>query len=140
MAGVSLFRIDKVIECVHYPEARAVVAHWESLCTPECVPAILRGSEECRRLGARTWIVDLTRNPGVPSQADLHWMATEGVALTKRNRVTAIINVHGDSAVAAMGSKRWTRGASEGGIVTYDCRSLEDALELAASVASGRAA
>ena len=140
MAGVSLFRIDKVIECVHHPESRAVVAHWESLCTPECIAAIQRGSDECRRVGAKTWIVDLTQNPGVPSQADLHWMATDGVALAKRNGVTAVINVHGDSALAAMGSKRWTRGASEGGMTTYDCKSLADALELAAQVASGRAA
>jgi hypothetical protein len=140
MAGVSLFRMDKVVECVHYPEARAVVAHWESLCTSECVAAIQRGSDECRRIGAKTWIVDLTRNPGVPSQSDLRWMETEGVALAKCNGVSAVINVHGDSALAALGSKRWTRGASEGGMVTYDCKSLADALELAAQVASGRAA
>jgi hypothetical protein len=140
MAGVSLFRIDKVIECVHYPEARAVVAHWESLSTAECVAAIQRGSEECRRVGAKTWIVDLTQNPGVPSQSDLRWMETEGVALAKRNGLTAVINVHGESAVAAMGSKRWTRGASAGGMTTYDCKSLDDALELAAQIASGRAA
>jgi len=140
MAGVSLFRIDKVVECVHYAEARAVVSHWESLCTPESVVAIKRGSDECRRLGAKTWIVDLTQNPGVPSQADLRWMETEGVELAKRNGVAAVINVHGGSALSAMGSKRWTRGASAGGLVTYDCKSLADALELAADVAAGRAA
>ena len=140
MAGVSVFRIDRVIECVHYPEARAMVAHWESLTTPECVEAIKRGSNECRRLGAKTWIVDLTRNPGVPSQEDLRWMSTEGVALAKTNGVIAVINVHGESALAAMGSKRWTKGASEGGMSAYDCKSLADALELATRVANGKAA
>lgn len=140
MAGVSLFRIDKVVECVHYPEVRAVVSHWESLCNSECVAAIKRGSDECRRVGAKTWIVDLTQNPGVPSQADLRWMESEGVELGKRNGVTAVINVHGESALAAMGSKRWTRGASRGGMVTWDCKSLADALELAGKVAAGKAA
>jgi len=140
MAGVFLFRMDKVVECVHYPEARAVVAHWESLTNAECVAAIKRGSNECRRVNAKTWIVDLTRNPGVPSQADLHWMSTEGVELAKTNGVRAVINVHGESALAAMGSKRWTKGASDGGLVTYDCKSLADALELATAVAAGRAA
>ena len=128
MAGVFLFRIDKTIEVTHHPEARAVVAHWESLCTPDCRAAIERGSEECRRLGAKSWIVDLRRNPGVPSQEDLHWMGTAGVALAKKNGLAAVINVHGESALASLGSKRWSRSASEGGLASYDCHSLEDAL------------
>ncbi|MFI5317875.1 MAG: hypothetical protein ACHQ6T_19410 [Myxococcota bacterium] len=33
-----------------------MVSHWESLCTPECCAAIERGSGECRRLGAKSWI------------------------------------------------------------------------------------
>jgi len=140
MAGVFLFRIDKVVECVHYPAARAVVSHWESLSNAECVPAIKRGSAECRRLGAKSWIVDLTKNPGVPSQADLHWMATEGVALGLSNGVIAVINIIGESALANMGSKRWSKGASAGGMASYDCKSLEDALELAIQVANGKAA
>jgi hypothetical protein len=140
MAGVFLFRIPKTLEAVHYPEAKAVVAHWESLCTPECVAGIERGSGECRRLGAKSWIVDLTQNPGVPSQADLHWMQTTGVELAKQNGLRAVINIHGTSAVASLGSKRWTKSASEGGLTTYDCHSLADALALAAEVASGRAA
>ena len=140
MAGVFLFRIPKTIECVHYPEARAVVAHWESLCTDDCIAAIERGSEECRRVGAKSWIVDLTRNPGVPTQEALQWMGTTGVALAKKNGVAAVINVHGDSALASLGSKRWTKSASEGGLVTYDTSTLADALALAADVAAGRAA
>jgi len=128
------------MEAVHYPEAKAVVSHWESLCTPDCCAAIERGSGECRRLGARSWIVDLSQGPGVPSQADLRWMETTGVTLAKQNGVIAVINVHGASAIAKLGSKRWTKGASDGGLTTYDCKSLEDALALAAEVASGRAA
>lgn len=140
MAGVSLFKVPRTMEAVHYPEAKAVVSHWESLCTPDCCAAIERGSAECRRLGAKSWIVDLTQNPGVPSQADLRWMETTGVELAKRNGVVAVINVHGDSAIAKLGAKRWTKGASDGGLTTYDCHSLADALALAAEVASGKAA
>jgi hypothetical protein len=135
MPGVFLFKIPKTIECVHYAEAKAVVAHWESLCTPQCREAIERGSEECRRLGAKSWLVDLTRNPGVASQADLLWMGTIGVDLAKKNGLIAVINIHGDSSLASMGSKRWTKSASDGGLVTYDTKTLADALELAADVA-----
>lgn len=137
---VLLFRIPKVVDVVHHPEARAVVAHWESLCTPECRSAIERGAEECRRLGAKTWVIDLTRNPGVPSQDDLVWMGTTGVRLAQRCGLAAVINVHGESALASLGSKRWTKGASDGGLSTYDCQSMADALQLAADVAAGRAA
>ena len=140
MAGVFLFKIAKTVECVHYPEARAVVAHWESLCTSECCAAIQRGSDECRRLGAKSWIVDLTQNPGVPTQEALNWMSTTGVELAKKNGVLAVINVHGASALASLGSKRWTKSAGEGGLVTYDTHTLADALALAADVAAGRAA
>ena len=139
MAGVFLFRFDKTGEVIHHPEAKALVSHWESLSTPDCCKLIERGSNECRRLGAKTWIVDLTQNPGVPSQEHLVWMATRAVELAKRNGLLAVINVHGESALASMGSKRWTKGASEGGLTTYDCKSLADALALAADVASGKA-
>ncbi|HTO71934.1 MAG TPA: hypothetical protein VMR31_18875 [Myxococcota bacterium] len=140
MRSHVVYRVPKCVEVVHYPEARALVSHWESLCTPDAVPAIERGSDECRRLGAKTWIVDLTKNPGVPSQPDLEWMGTKGVELAKKNGLRAVINVHGESALASLGSKRWTKGASDGGLVTYDCKTLDDALALAADVAAGRAA
>ena len=140
MAGVSLYKIPKTMEAVHYPEVKAVVSVWESLCTPQVCAAIERGSDECRRLGAKSWIVDLTQNPGVPSQADLRWMETTGVALAKKNGLVAVINVHGQSALATLGSKRWSKSASDGGLTTYDCSSLADALALAGEVASGKAA
>jgi hypothetical protein len=138
--AVSLFTIPKVIEVVHHPEARAVVAHWESLCTPERRGAIERAADECKRVGAKTWVADLTRNPGVPSQEDLVWMATGAVTLARKCGLVAMINVHGESALATLGSKRWTKGASDGGLSTYDCKSLTDALQLAADIAAGRAA
>jgi hypothetical protein len=45
-----------------------------------------------------------------------------------------------DEVVECVHHPRWTRGASDGGLATFDCESLDDALELAARVASGRAA
>jgi hypothetical protein len=135
MAGVSLFKVAKTFEAVHYPEAKAVVSIWESLASPACTAAIARGIQECGRLGAKSWLVDLTHNPGVASQADLLWMGTTGVDLCKKHGVLAIINIHGASSIASMGSKRWTKGASDGGLATYDTTTLADALELATDVA-----
>ncbi len=42
------------------------------------------------------------------------------------------------SALSAPGAKRWTKMASDRVLVTYDCESLKDALDLAAEVASGK--
>ena len=50
----------------------------------------------------------------------------------------SIVNVHGASQVAKMGSKRWSKSASDGGMATYDCESMPDALLLAADIASGK--
>ena len=140
MTAEILFSVPKVVDLVHHPEARAVVAHWRSLCTPEARKAIERAAAECKRLRAKTWIADLTMNPGVPSQEDLVWMGTGAVQLARKCGLVAMINVHGESALASLGSKRWTQGASDGGMSTYDCKSLADALQLAADVAAGRAA
>jgi len=116
------------------------VAHWESLSSAELRTLIERGVQECGRLGAKTWIIDLTRNPGVPRQDDYAWMASTGVSLCKRNGVIAVINVHGESKLASLGSKRWSKNASAGGLATYDCQSMADALQLAADIAAGRVA
>jgi hypothetical protein len=139
MAGVTLFQVPKTFEAVYYPEAKAVVSVWESLSSPECTSAIARGLSECKRIGARSWLVDLTHNPGVASQTDLHWMATTGVDLCKKYGVQAVINIHGESSLASLGSKRWTKSASDGGLVTYDTKTLADALELAKDVAEAGA-
>ena len=86
----------------------------------------------------KTWLADLTRNPGVPSQSDLTWLANDCKSLTLDSGIRALINVHGTSAVAKLGSNRWSKGASAGGLVTADCFSLAEALELATEVAMGK--
>jgi hypothetical protein len=139
-AGQHLFTIEKTIKVVHYPAQKALLGEWESLSTPQFREALTRAVNEAGRLGARSWIVDLTRNPGVPTQADLAWIDTDCAQLSVRNGVKACINVHGASALAKMGSRRWSKAASDNGMQTYDCASLEAALELAAQVASGKAA
>ncbi|MFI5314584.1 MAG: hypothetical protein ACHQ6T_02705 [Myxococcota bacterium] len=140
MAQRTLFSIDGTISVDHCPGERALIGHWQSLCSPQFRAALEKAMAEAGRVGAVTWIVDLTSNPGVPSQADLAWIESTAVMLAKRNGVRAIVNVHGASQVATMGSKRWSKSASDGGMSTYDCASLSDALQLASDIASGKAA
>src|SRR5262245_29691818 len=132
--GVSIFTIARTIECVHYPTQKAMHAIWLSLSTPEFRTAIERGINECGRLGALTWIVDVPRDPGVPSQADLRWLEEDTRELTRRNGLKGLVNIHGASAVAKMGSRRWTKSASDNGMSVYDCASLEDAFQLSAEI------
>ena len=139
-AGVHLFTIEKTIKVVHFPAQKALVGEWESLCTAQFRAALMRSMDEAKRLGAKSWIVDLTRDPGVPSQDDLKWIETFNVPNALRKGVTACINVHGASVIAKMGARRWTKSASEQGMLTYDCANLEEALEIAAQVARGEAA
>lgn len=138
--GEQLFTIDKTITVVHYVAQKALVGEWVSLCTPQFREALMRAMDEGARLGAKSWIVDLTRDPGVPSQEDLRWVETFNVGNALSKGVTACINVHGASVLARMGARRWTKSASEQGMLTYDCASLEEALQIAAQVASGKAA
>jgi hypothetical protein len=140
VATKALFSIEGTITVEYHPAERALVGHWQSLCTPHFREAIEKAMAEAGRLRGLTWIVDLTQNPGVPSQADLAWIEATGVTLAKRNGVRAIVNAHGASNVAKMGAKRWSKSASDGGMSTYDCASIADALQLAADVASGKAA
>jgi hypothetical protein len=140
VATKTIFTIEGTIRVEHHPGERALIGHWTSLCSAQFREAIQRGMKECGRLGAVSWIIDLTENPGVPSQADLAWIESTGVALAKKNGVRAIVNVHGQSRVASMGSKRWSKSATDGGLSTYDCANLVDALQLASDVAAGRAA
>jgi hypothetical protein len=120
---------------LHHAPRKALVSEGESLCT-QCREALLRGMDECERPGAKSWITDLTRDPGVPSQADLKWIEGDGARLLIANGVRAVINVHGGSAVARMGAKRWSKSAADNGVATYDCASIDEALEIAAEVAS----
>ena len=139
-AGVHLFTIEKTIKVVHYAAQKALVGEWESLCTSQFREALTRAIADAGRLGAKSWIVDLTRDPGVPTQADLKWIETDGAQLSLDNGVQAVINVHGASALSKMGARRWSKSATDKGLMVYDCATLEDALEIAAQVADGKAA
>jgi hypothetical protein len=136
-AGKHLFTIERTITVVHYSAQKALVGEWESLCTPQFREALMRSMDEAQRLGAKSWIVDLTRDPGVPSQDDLKWVETFNVGNALRKGVTACINVHGASAIAKLGSRRWTKSADEQGMITGDCSTLEEALKVAEQVAKG---
>lgn len=140
MAGKKLFSIDGTIDVTHCPAEKALIGSWISMTSGKFREALEQALNESGRLGAQSWIVDLTGSPGVPSQADLAWIQSHGALLAKRNRLRAVINVHGQSAIAAMGAKRWSKSASDAGLTTFDCASIADALALAAEVASGKAA
>jgi len=138
MAGTELFMIPRTVVVEHHPVERALVAIWESLSTPQFREAIQRGMQECQRVGAKTWIVDLTHNPGIPFQDELAWIDSVGADLARSSGVVALVNVHGTSTMATIGARRWTKSADKNGLATYDCQSLQDALTIAADVGAGR--
>ena len=140
MANVTLFSVPKAVTVTHHPAAHACMATWSMLSAPCFRDAVTRGLRECGRLGAKSWIVNLTaKNPGVPTQADLRWIETDCIQIAKDNGIVAVINVHGVSRVATMGAKRWNKLVSDGGLSTYDCSTVSDALALATEIASGKA-
>jgi hypothetical protein len=136
----TIFTHPGVLTVEYHGAQKAAVAHYDKLGTPAIREAIEKGLAAAGRVGARTWVIDLTRNPGVPTQSDAEWIETEAVRLVIANRITAVVNLHGASAVAKIGSKRWSKSATVAGLSMYDCDSLDAALDLAADVASGRAA
>ena len=136
-ARIHLFTMDGTIKVSHFPAQKALVGEWESLCTSDFREALMRSMDEAQRLGALSWIVDLTRNPGAPSQEDQKWVETFNVGNALSKGVIACINLHGASAITKLGSRRWTKSASEQGMITGDCSTLDEALKLAAQVASG---
>lgn len=139
MANVTLFSVPKAVTVTHHPEAHACMATWTSLSAACFREAVTRGITECGRLGAKSWIVNLTaKDPGVPSQEDLRWIETDCLQLAKDNGVVAVINVHGVSRVATMGAKRWNKMISDGGLSTYDCSTVSDALALASQIHEGK--
>ena len=139
MATFTLFSVPKAVTVTHHPAAHACMATWSALSAPCFREAVTRGLTECGRLGARSWIVNLTaQDPGVPTQADIKWIETDAIELAKSNGILAVINVHGVSAVATMGAKRWNKLVSAGGLSTYDCSTVSDALALATEIASGK--
>ncbi|HTO51938.1 MAG TPA: hypothetical protein VMR50_01015 [Myxococcota bacterium] len=138
--GFTLFSVPRAVTVTHHPEAHACMATWSALSAPCFREAVTRGLTECGRLHARSWIVNLTgENPGVPTQADLKWIETDCIELAKQNGILAVINVLGASAVATMGAKRWSKLVSAGGLTTYDCSSVTDAMALAKEIAEGKA-
>lgn len=138
--GVHLFTVEGTVRVVHHAPQKALVSEWQSLCTPQFREALMRGMDECQRLGAKSWIVDLTHDPGVPSQEDQGWIESFNAENAVRKGVRACINVHGASALSKLGARRWSKSASDKGMLVYDCASLEDALEIASRVAAGKAA
>ena len=139
MASVTLFSVPKAVTVTHHPDAHACMATWSALSAPCFREAVTRGITECGRLGAKCWIVNLTaKDPGVPSQADLQWIQTDCIQLAKDNGIVAVINVHGVSAVASMGAKRWNKLVNEGGLTTYDCSTVSDALALSTEIYEGK--
>jgi hypothetical protein len=138
--GVHLFTIEGTITVTHHPAQKTLVGDWESLCTDKFREALQRAAIEAQRLGTRSWIADLRRSPGVPSQADQKWIEEQGAGESVRNGVRACINLHGASALSKLGATRWLKSASSNGMLTFECGTLEDALEIAAQVASGKAA
>ena len=139
MAANTLFSVPKAVTVTHHREAHACMATWSDLSAACFREAVTRGISECGRLGAKCWIVNLTaKNPGVPSQADLKWIETDCIQLAKDNGIVAVINVHGVSAVATMGAKRWNKLVNDGGLTTYDCSTVSDALSLATEIYEGK--
>jgi len=140
MADPVLFSVPKAVTVTHHPAAHACMATWTALSAPCFREAVTRGIQECGRLRAKSWIVNLTgKDPGVPTQADLKWIETDCIQLAKDNGIVAVINVHGVSAVASMGAKRWNKMVSDGGLTTYDCSTVSDALALATEIYEGKA-
>jgi hypothetical protein len=135
MGDKTIFSMSGVLNVVYHEEQKAAVAHYDKLSTPAIREAIEKGLAAAGRAGAKTWIIDLTRNPGVPTQADAQWIETEAVRLVIANGISTVVNAHGASAVARIGSKRWTKSAEVSGLSIYDCDSLDAAVELAGQAA-----
>ncbi|MFI5317876.1 MAG: hypothetical protein ACHQ6T_19415, partial [Myxococcota bacterium] len=78
MSWKVLFSFPKAVTVTHHPDAWACMASWVALSSPRFREACERGLTECGRLGAKSWIVDLTgKDPGVPTQADLAWISSD---------------------------------------------------------------
>lgn len=138
MDGIRVFEIEKTATLLYHAAEKALVILWESLRTPQFREIVERGFRECGRLGVHSWIVDLTRDPGVPTQLDLQWTEENAPVLARRAGVCAILNVHGTVPVAKLGGKRWAKSAVSAGLETYECFSRNDALVLAAKLAQAK--
>jgi len=140
MSQKVLFSVPKAVVVTHHPESYACMATWTDLSSPCFRDVCTRGITQCGPLRCRSWIVNLTEpNPGVPSQSDLKWIETDCIQIAKDAGLLAVINVHGASAVASMGAKRWNKLVNSGGLTTYDCATVSDALALAKEIGEGKA-
>jgi hypothetical protein len=136
--GNTIYNMPGVLQVDYDATKRAAIAHYTKLGVPTIREAIEKGLAAAGNAGARTWIIDLTLKPGVPTQPDAEWIGTVAVALVKKNNIKSVVNVHGASAIARMGSARWTKSATEADLPIYDCDSMADALEIAGRVAAGQ--
>ena len=75
-SGVHFFSVERTVRVYLHAQQKALVSIWDSLCTPQFREALMRGMDECQRHGAKSWIVDMTGDPGVPSQPTLGDMDT----------------------------------------------------------------
>ena len=139
MSGENIYSMPGVLTVEYRDDRKTALAHYDKLSVPSIREAIEKGLAAAAKAGAKTWVIDLTRNPGVPRQDDAKWIETEAVRLVIANGFKAVINVHGGSAVARMGSQRWSRGAQVSGLSIYDTDSIDAALELGGKVATGQA-
>jgi hypothetical protein len=137
MAGQQLVDIPKVLTVEYYPEHKAVVAHWHSFTRGNVVEGIEQGAKAAGKLGVKSWVIDLTEAPGVPTQVDQSWLANNGHSLLISQGIVAIINIVGDSAMAKMGAHRWSETADKMGIHIFNTISLAEGLLLADKVSQG---
>ncbi len=135
-APTELFEVPGTVIVEHYPRQRALVAAWESVRTSRFREVVERGLTECARLAMRCWIADLTRCPDLPREDDALWIETTAAPSCIRRGLRGLINIHGSSPMASIGARGWTKAVREDGLATFECRTLEDALALAAEVAA----
>ena len=141
MATVTLFSVPKAVTVTHHPAAHACMATWSRLDAPCFREAVTRGLAECARLGAKSWIVNLTaKDMGIPSRADLEWIESECLQVARDNGIVAVINVHGVAHDKTEDAERWNKLVSNGGLTTYDCSTVSDALALATEIFEGKVA
>jgi hypothetical protein len=141
MAGIPLKQsIPGTITLEHHPTDGAVVGRWHSFHTGRYREAVEAHIAATGQVRARTSIIDVSSDPGVPRQEDLVWTEQVAKQLMRKAGVTAVINVLGDAVLVKMGARRWSKGATDAGLTSYDCGTLKDALALARKLALGKAA
>jgi hypothetical protein len=75
-------------------------------------------------------------NPGVPSQDDARWVAAGCSGLSPASGIVAVVTVKSGSTVASLGTKRLRESVDARGGSVHQCSSVDEALEIAAQIAS----